>query len=161
MDASKIIDHKIASLKDWRGQTLAAIRRIVHEADPKVAEEWKWMGTPTWSHEGILCIANTHKQWVNVVFPKGASIPDPDKLFNAFLEGGTWRAVKFVEGDKINEPSLKNLIRAALALNLAKSKAGKPKGSRKLNKTPNLSSQKLQRLRIKAKKLDKSLDLTL
>lgn len=125
MNASERIDRKIMELGDWRGKTLAAIRRTIHKADPEVTEEWKWMGTPTWSHEGILCIANAHKETVQMVFANGAALPDPDKLFNAMLEGGRWRAIKFFEGDKANERALKNLIRAALAFNLAKSKGGR------------------------------------
>ena len=120
MNASQRIDEKIKSLGDWRGKTLAGIRRIVHEAVPDVVEEWKWMGTPTWSQNGILCIANAHKEMVQMVFAKGASLPDKDKLFNAMLDGGTWRAIKFLEGDKVNESALKNLVRAAHAFNLAK-----------------------------------------
>ena len=131
MNASKLIDEKIASLGDWRGKTLAEVRRIVHEAVPEAVEEWKWMGTPTWSRGGILCIANAHKETVQVVFAKGASLPDKDKLFNAMLDGGTWRAIKFFEGDKINEGALKNLIRAADAFNMAKSTGKKSAGGKK------------------------------
>ena len=119
MDASKLIDKKIKSLTDWRGKTLAAIRRIVHEAVPDVIEEWKWMGTPTWSANGILCLANAHKNVVKVTFPKGSKLPDPEKIFNRGLGGSAWRAIDFSEGDTINEPALTNLIRAALAFNNA------------------------------------------
>ena len=136
MNQSEHIDNEIASLGDWRGKTLAAIRRIVHEADPEVMEEWKWMGTPTWSHSGILCIASAHKEMVQMVFARGASLPDPKKLFNAMLEGNRWRAIKFFEGDKINEPALKNLIRAALALNLAKSKGSRAGSPQRTAATP-------------------------
>ena len=131
MDASKRIDEQIKGLGDWRGKTLAAIRRTVHEAVPDVVEEWKWMGTPTWSRNGILCIANPHKEMVQMVFANGAALPDPDKLFNAMLEGGRWRAIKFFEGDKVNQRALKNLIRAALAFNLAKAKPRKKPARRK------------------------------
>jgi hypothetical protein len=136
MNPSERIDQKIASLGDWRGKTLAAIRRIVHEADPKVVEEWKWMGTPTWSHDGLICIANAHKEMVQMVFANGASLPDPEKLFNAMLEGGRWRAIKFFEGDKIKEGDLKNLIRAAIAFNMAKSKGAKPVGGKEGTSKP-------------------------
>ncbi len=128
MDPSRRIDEKIADLADWRGRIMAGIRKTIHEADPRVVEEWKWMGTPVWCHDGNLCLANAHKNWVNLVFAKGAGLPDPEKLFNAMLEGGTWRAIKFLEGDKINERALKNLIRAAIAFNLAKAKGAKPVG---------------------------------
>lgn len=125
MNASERIDQKIKALVDWRGMTLAEIRRAIHQAVPDVVEEWKWTGTPTWSRDGLLCIANAHKDMVQMVFANGAALPDPDKLFNAMLEGGRWRAIKFFKGDKINEQALKNLLRAALAFNLAKSKGGK------------------------------------
>jgi hypothetical protein len=128
MNPSERIDNQIASLGDWRGKTLSAIRKIVHQADPEVTEEWKWMGTPTWSHSGIVCIANAHKKMVQMVFAQGASLPDPEKLFNAMLEGNRWRAIKFFEGDPINVPALKNLIHAALALNLARSKGSTARG---------------------------------
>jgi hypothetical protein len=123
VDASKLIDRKIKSLTDWRGRTLAAIRRIVHEAVPDVTEEWKWMGTPTWSSNGILCLANAHKKVVKATFPKGAKLADPEKIFNRGLGGNAWRAIDFSEGDTINERALKNLIRAALAFNSANVKA--------------------------------------
>jgi hypothetical protein len=119
VDASTLIDTKIKSLADWRGKTLAAIRRIVHEAVPDVTEEWKWMGTPTWSSDGILCLANAHKKVVKVTFPKGAKLADPEKIFNRGLGGNAWRAIDFSEGDMINERALKNLIRAALAFDRA------------------------------------------
>jgi hypothetical protein len=125
MNAPKLIDKEIASHPDWRGKILADIRRVVHEADPEVVEEWKWRGTPVWSHNGILCLANIHTHWVNMIFSKGAILADPKKLFNAFLEGNTWRAIKFSEGDKVNEAGLKGLVRAALDLNNSKVKAGK------------------------------------
>ncbi len=123
MDPSKKIDEMIAGFPDWRGRILADIRKTVREADPDVVEEWKWMGTPVWCHDGNLCLANAHNHWVNLVFAKGASLPDPDKLFNAFLDGKVWRAVKFVEGDKVNGPALRALVKAAVILNSAK--AGK------------------------------------
>lgn len=117
MNPTKQIDKQIAELTDWRGDVLAKLRKIIHEADPKVIEEWKWMGTPTWSHDGIFVIANTHKEKVKMTFSHGASLPDPQKVFNTGLEGNKWRAIDFYEGDKINERALKNLIRSAIALN--------------------------------------------
>jgi len=130
MDASKLIDAKIKSLPDWRGKTLADIRRIVPEAVPDVTEEWKWMGTPTWSREGILCIANAHKDKVKVTFSKGAMLPDPDKIFNNGLGGNVWRAIDLSEGDKLDEKAFKNVLRAAVAFNLSKpggAKQAKPR----------------------------------
>jgi hypothetical protein len=126
VDASKLIDRKIKSLTDWRGKTLAAIRRIVHEAVPDVTEEWKWMGTPTWSSNGILCLANAHQKVVKVTFPKGATLADPEKIFNRGLGGSAWRAIDFSEGDTINARALKNLLRAALAFNNANVKGAIP-----------------------------------
>lgn len=117
MNPTKQIDKQIAELTDWRGDVLAKLRKIIHEADPKVIEEWKWMGTPTWSHDGIFVIANAHKEKVKMTFSHGASLPDPQKVFNTGLEGNKWRAIDFYEGDKINERALKNLIRSAIALN--------------------------------------------
>jgi len=131
MNPSRLIDEKIADLADWRGQIMAEIRKVIHEADPAVAEEWKWMGTPVWCHDGNLCLVNAHKNWVNIVFSNGASLPDPKKLFNSFLDGKVWRAVKFVEGDKLNGPALKALVQAAVALNVAKAgKGSKTKASK-------------------------------
>jgi hypothetical protein len=120
VEASKRIDKEIAGLKDWRGQILATIRRAIREADPEVTEEWKWMGTAVWRHHGNLCAADAHTHVVKVIFFKGASIPDPDGLFNAELEGTTRRAIKFSEGDAVNEPGLKKLVEVAVELNRAK-----------------------------------------
>lgn len=122
-DPSKLIDQKIAGLADWRGEMLAKLRKIVHEVDPEVVEEWKWMGTPTWSHEGILFIINAHKDKVKLTFAEGASLPDSEKIFNAGLEGNKWRAIDFFEGNKIEERALKDLIRAAIALNIRRKAA--------------------------------------
>jgi hypothetical protein len=122
MNASERIDKVIADLGDWRGKLLADIRAVVHDADPEVVEEWKWMGTSTWSHDGILCLANAHTNWVNVIFPNGVKLADPEKLFNAFLEGNAWRAIKLCEKDTVNKPALKNLLRASLAFNRSKAK---------------------------------------
>jgi hypothetical protein len=112
------IDEKIKELGDWRGKTLAKVREIIHEADPEIIEEWKWMGSPCWSHDGLICVGNAHKDKVKLTFSQGASLPDPDKLFNAGLDGNQWRAIDLYQGDRVNERALKNLIRAAVALNL-------------------------------------------
>jgi hypothetical protein len=117
MSASMRIDKKIADLGDWRGERLAEIRRLIHDADPEVTEEWKWMGTPVWSHEGMYVLANAHKDKVKLTFFHGAKLPDPTKLFNASLEGNKWRAIDFREGDKIDNTALKVLLREAVAYN--------------------------------------------
>ena len=119
MNPSEQIDEKIAELGDWRGDMLAKLRKIIHEADPEVTEEWKWMGTPTFSHDGIFAIVNAHKNHVKMTFAQGALLEDPDRVFNAMLKGGQWRAIDFHQGDKINERALKNLIRAAVKLNIS------------------------------------------
>jgi len=126
MNPSKQIDKEIAGLRDWRGETLAEIRRLIHDADSAVTEEWKWMGTPVWCHDGNVCAADAHTNMVKVIFFKGAKLPDPERMFNAELEGNTRRAIKLFEGDRINEPAFKTLFRAGLALNGAKSKGKKP-----------------------------------
>ncbi|MFZ3283868.1 DUF1801 domain-containing protein [Pseudomonas sp.] len=118
--ASVLIDQRIAELGDWRGETLAQIRVIVHRADPEVVEEWKWRGVPTWSHNGIISTGETYKTAVKMTFAKGASLDDPAGLFNASLEGNTRRAIDFHEGDRIDEKALIALIRAAVKLNMAK-----------------------------------------
>lgn len=120
MKPSDQIDKLIARLTDWRGKTLADIRRIVLMADPEIVEEWKWMGSPCWSHDGLICLANAHKNKVKLTFSQGASLSDPDKLFNSGLGGNRWRAIDLYENDKINERSLKSLIHSAVAHNLAK-----------------------------------------
>src|ERR1700756_2203191 len=122
MDPSEQIDRLIAGLTDWRGKTFANIRKIILEADREIIEEWKWMGSPVWSHEGIIAVANPHKGKVKLTFDHGARLADPEKLFNAGLEGNQRRAIDFFEGDKINERGLKNLVRAAVAYNLSKVK---------------------------------------
>lgn len=121
--ASARIDQKINELGDWRGKTLAKVREIIHAADPEVTEEWKWAkatspGTPVWSHGGIICTGETYKTVVKVTFAKGASLRDPSGLFNSSLEGNVRRAIDIHEGEKINEAGLRDLIRAAVALNL-------------------------------------------
>jgi hypothetical protein len=119
MNPSEHIDKLIADLADWRGKMLANLRRIIHDADPEIVEEWKWMGTPCWSHDGLICVANAHKDKVKLTFSWGASLPNPDKLFNAGLEGNRWRAIDLHEGDRVNERALKDMIRAAVAHNRA------------------------------------------
>jgi len=120
MKPNEHIDKLIAELTDWRGKTFADIRRIILEADPEIVEEWKWMGTPVWSHGGIVCIANAFKDKVKLTFYEGASIADPDKLYNNGLEGKKWRAIDYFKDDKIKDRELKDLVRSAVAYNLAK-----------------------------------------
>ena len=122
INPSKLIDDLIDGLTDWRGKTFANIRKIIHEADPTVVEEWKWMGTPTWSHDGIFAVANPHKGKVKLTFSHGADLPDPTKFFNNGLEGNQWRATDFYEGDKIDERALRALVKAAIAYNGSKLK---------------------------------------
>src|SRR6202161_4745140 len=122
MNPSERIDQLIAGLTDWRGKTLARIRKSILEADREIVEEWKWMGRPVWAHAGIMSVGNAHKDKVKLTFSHGASLPDTDKLFNAGLEGKVWRAIDLFEGDKVNAPALKNLIRAAVEYNQAKLK---------------------------------------
>lgn len=117
--ASALIDERIAELGDWRGKTLAKVRAIIHAADPEIVEEWKWMGTPVWSHGGIVCTGETYKNVVKMTFLKGASLEDPAGLFNSSLEGNARRAIDIREGETIDEAALQDLIRAAVALNLA------------------------------------------
>jgi hypothetical protein len=121
--ASERITARIKELGDWRGETLARVRKLIKEADPEIVEEWKWAkatnpGTPVWSHNGIVCTGETYKNVVKLTFGKGASLKDPAGLFNSSLEGNVRRAIDIHEGDQINEPALKELIRAAVALNL-------------------------------------------
>ena len=120
MNASETIDQLIAGLTDWRGKTLAGIRRSILEADQEIIEEWKWMGSPVWSRDGMIAVANAHKAKVKLTFSHGASLPDPNKLFNAGLEGKVWRAIDFSEGDTINEGALRDLVRAAVEYNRVK-----------------------------------------
>jgi hypothetical protein len=131
MTPSERIDQLIAGLTDWRGKTFARIRKSILEADREVIEEWKWMGSPVWSRDGIIAVANPHKGKVKLTFEHGASLPDPDKLFNAGLEGNQRRAIDFFEGDKINERALKNLVRAAGEFNQARLKKRGSTGPRK------------------------------
>ena len=115
MDASEKIDLLIAGITDWRGKTLSAVRKTVLDADKDIIEEWKWMGSPVWSRDGIIAVGNAHKDKVKLTFDHGARLPDPEKLFNAGLEGNQRRAIDFFEDDKVNAPALKNLVRAAIA----------------------------------------------
>ena len=124
--ASELIDQRIAELGDWRGQTLSRMRRLIKEADPDVVEEWKWMGTPVWSHHGIICTGESYKSIVKLTFAKGASLRDPARLFNSSLEGNTRRAIDIHEGEEVDPGAFKALIRAAVALNTSGTKA-KPK----------------------------------
>ena len=128
--ASAFIDQKIKELGGWRGKTLAKVRGILHEADPEILEEWKWMGTPVWSHGGIVCTGETYKKVVKMTFAKGAALKDPSGLFNSSLEGNVRRAIDIHEGDKIDEAALKDLIRAAVALNLKGKSKPKPRPRR-------------------------------
>ena len=120
MTPSERIDRLIAELTDWRGKTFASIRKCILAADREIIEEWKWMGSPVWSRDGIIAVANAHKAKVKLTFAHGASLPDPDKLFNAGLEGNARRAIDFFEGDKISERALKTLVRAAVDYNQIK-----------------------------------------
>ena len=114
---SQLIDARIEELGNWRGEMLARLRALIKQADPKVVEEWKWRGTPVWSHDGLICTGETYKSVVKMTFAKGASLDDPSCLFNSSLDGRVRRAIDFREGEKINEKALKALIRAAVALN--------------------------------------------
>ena len=118
---SELIDQRIRDLDDWRGETLSRIRALIKQADPEVVEEWKWRGTPVWSHDGIICTGETYKSVVKMTFAKGASLADPSGLFNSSLEGNTRRAIDVHEGEKIDERALKALIRSAVALNTSRS----------------------------------------
>jgi len=115
--ASELISGRIAELGDWRGETLGRMRKLIKEADPEVVEEWKWMGTPVWSHDGIICTGESYKKAVKLTFAKGASLKDPAHLFNASLEGNTRRAIDIHEGEEVDESAFKALVRAAIALN--------------------------------------------
>jgi hypothetical protein len=127
--ASQRIDERINELGDWRGKTLAKVREIIRDADPEIVEEWKWMGTPVWSHGGIVCTGETYKNHVKMTFAKGAALKDHSGLFNSSLDGNVRRAIDIHEGDKIDVAALKNLIRAAVALNLLRKSKPKPRRS--------------------------------
>jgi hypothetical protein len=125
--ASALIDERIKELADWRGKMLAKVRAILHETDPEIVEEWKWRGTPVWSHGGIVCTGETYKSVVKMTFAKGAKLKDPSGLFNSSLDGNVRRAIDIHEGDKVDEAALKDLIRAAVALNLKGKSKPKPR----------------------------------
>jgi len=131
MNASEQIDELIARLGDWRGEMLASLRRLIHEVDPEIVEEWKWMGAPVFSDHGIVCVANAFKDKVKLTFNEGASLPDPNKLFNNGLEGKQWRAIDLYEGDKVDESSLRALIQAGVDLNRATAKPAAKKKTAK------------------------------
>lgn len=137
--ASAFIDEKIKELGDWRGKTLANVRELIHVADPEIVEEWKWKGTPVWSHGGIVCTGETYKNVVKMTFPKGAALQDPSGLFNASLDGNARRAIDFHEGDQVNEESLKDLIRAAVALYRKSNSQPKPRRTSSKQVTVRLS----------------------
>src|SRR5512138_2572653 len=129
--ASRLIDQRIRDLGDWRGETLARMRALILEADPQMTEEWKWMGTPVWSHGGIVCTGETYKSVVKLTFARGASLPDPSRLFNASLDGNVRRAIDVREGETIDAAALTKLLRAAVALNSEKSSASRTKSRSK------------------------------
>ncbi len=133
--SSRLIDARIKELGDWRGETLARLRTLIKQTDPKVVETWKWRGVPVWEHDGIICTGETYKAVVKMTFAKGASLSDPSRLFNSSLEGNTRRAIDIHEGDKINETALKALIRAAVALNTSARATARPVRSRKRPKS--------------------------
>jgi len=122
MNPSERIDQLVAQLTDWRGKTLASLRKSILGADREIVEEWKWMGSPVWSRDGMIAVANAHKDKVKVTFSDGAKLPDPDQLFNAGLGGNKWRAIDFFKGDKVNQRALRDLVRAAIDYNRIKSK---------------------------------------
>src|SRR5689334_5135667 len=127
MDASEQIDRLIAGITDWRGKTFAIVRKAILAADPSIVEEWKWMGSPVWSRDGMIAVGDAHKGKVKLTFAHGAFLADPDKLFNASLEGNMRRAIDYLEGDKVDERALKALVRAAIAYNQSKKKSKKAK----------------------------------
>jgi hypothetical protein len=130
MNPSERIDQMIAELTDWRGKTLASVRKNILETDREIIEEWKWMGSPVWSRDGMIAVGNAHKDKVKLTFSHGASLPDPDNLFNAGLAGKVWRAIDLFEGDEINERGLRNLVRAAIDYNQTRLKKKAAAGTR-------------------------------
>lgn len=135
MNPSEHIDQLIAGLTDWRGKMLASVRKAILAADREIIEEWKWMGSPVWSRDGIIAVGNAHKDKVKLTFAHGASLADPDKLFNNGLGGKVWRAIDLVEGDKVNQAALKNLVRAAIEYNQAKATKKKSPASARTKAT--------------------------
>ncbi|MER8851618.1 DUF1801 domain-containing protein [Mesorhizobium australicum] len=119
---SELIDGRIKELGDWRGEMLARLRALIHQADPDVVETWKWRGVPVWEDAGMICTGETYKAVVKLTFAKGAALPDPSRLFNSSLEGNTWRAIDFQKGEEVDEEAFKALVRAAVALNKSKSR---------------------------------------
>jgi hypothetical protein len=146
--ASAAISQRIAELDDWRGETLARMRRLIHEADPDVIEEWKWMGTPIWSHDGILCTGESYKKVVKLTFHKGASLRDPKKLFNSSLEGNQRRAIDIAEGETVDVAAFKALIREAVAFNTL----GKAKPAKQVVAAKKVSAKKASAKKAPAKK---------
>ena len=138
-DASELISKRIADLDDWRGEMLGKLRALIKQADPDIVEEWKWMGTPVWSHDGIVCTGESYKSVVKMTFAKGASLKDPARLFNSSLDGNVRRAIDVREGEKLNVPALKALIREAVALNSSGKKPGKT-ATKKSGKTTSKKS---------------------
>jgi hypothetical protein len=130
MNASERIDQLIAQTPDWRGKTLAAVRKSILAVDPEIVEQWKWMGTPVWERDGIIAVANPHKDKVKVTFHQGAHLPDPDKIFNAGLDGNQWRAIDLYQGDKLDVAAFKNLVRAAIKYNQSKGTKKKTSATR-------------------------------
>ncbi|WP_266157875.1 DUF1801 domain-containing protein [Dyella silvatica] len=130
MNPSERIDQLIAGITDWRGKTLADVRKTILEADKDIVEAWKWMGSPVWFCHGMIAVGNAHKAKVKLTFSHGAKLADPDKLFNAGLDGGSWRAIDIFEGDKINKRALKSLVRAAIEYNQTTLKKNAPAGTR-------------------------------
>ena len=136
--ASELISKRVAELGDWRGKTLGRMRKLIKEADPDVIEEWKWMGTPVWSHDGIICTGESYKAAVKLTFAKGASLKDPARLFNSSLDGNVRRAIDIHEGEQVNEAAFKALVRQAIALN----SAGKSKSPKKVRRPARGSSRR-------------------
>jgi hypothetical protein len=136
--ASELISKRIAELGDWRGETLGRMRKLIHEADPDVVEEWKWMGTPVWSHDGIICTGESYKNVVKLTFAKGASLKDPARLFNSSLEGNVRRAIDIHQGEDVDASDFKALVQQAIALNSSR----KPKSKSKLRLKPKSNSSK-------------------
>lgn len=130
MNPSERIDQLIAELADWRGKSLDSLRKAILQADRQIVEEWKYRGSPVWYRDGMLAVANAHKDKVKITFSHGAKLADPDKLFNAGLQGGTWRAIDLFEGDKIDKTALKNLVRAAIAYNQSRLKKATATGTK-------------------------------
>jgi len=154
MSASETIDRMIAGLTDWRGKTFASLRKAILAADREIIEEWKWMGSPVWSRDGMIAVANAHKGKVKVTFAHGAKFADPDKLFNAGLGGNMRREIDFFEGDKVDERALKNLVRIAIEYNQAHLKKNAPaaKRAKAARKVPKKAVKKATKIAIKREK---------